>query len=245
MCVEYDTAPVHDHDEHELLWHASGTFCVDSGGRSWLVAPGTGVWVPAGTPHRVAGTAYRCAWALIRRDACPTLWSQVSPVPVSALLRHLLTHLADPRLAASDRLHAEQVVFDLLHPLLALPSVGLTVPRDPRCERIVATVLNNPASPLELADWADEVGASLRTLRRLFQNETTMSFSQWRTHVRMRAAITHLAAGEPVGQVARRVGYANSSAFVTAFRRCTGRSPGTYSPSDAATDDGESLIAVC
>jgi len=37
-----------------------------------------------------------------------------------------------------------------------------------------------------------------------------------------------LAAGEPVGNVARRVGYETSSAFVAAFRRETGLTPAAY-----------------
>jgi AraC-like DNA-binding protein len=37
-----------------------------------------------------------------------------------------------------------------------------------------------------------------------------------------------LAAGKPVSNVARAVGYENPSAFVAAFRRETGATPGTY-----------------
>ena len=37
-----------------------------------------------------------------------------------------------------------------------------------------------------------------------------------------------LAAGEPVGNVARRVGYESVSAFVAAFRRQTGLTPAGY-----------------
>jgi len=44
----------------------------------------------------------------------------------------------------------------------------------------------------------------------------------------LQAAISALAAGEPVGNVARQVGYETSSAFVAAFRRQTGMTPSTY-----------------
>jgi AraC-like DNA-binding protein len=37
-----------------------------------------------------------------------------------------------------------------------------------------------------------------------------------------------LAAGDPVGRVAGRVGYDTPSAFVAAFRRETGQTPGTF-----------------
>jgi AraC-like DNA-binding protein len=37
-----------------------------------------------------------------------------------------------------------------------------------------------------------------------------------------------LAAGDPVSRVSGRVGYDTPSAFVAAFRRETGQTPGTY-----------------
>jgi AraC-like DNA-binding protein len=76
------------------------------------------------------------------------------------------------------------------------------------------------------------VGASPRTLRRLLLAETGLTFGQWRAQARVRAAVAHLAAGLPVSVVARRVGYQTPSAFVHAFRRLTGTTPG------AVADDG-------
>ena len=55
-----------------------------------------------------------------------------------------------------------------------------------------------------------------------------MTFGRWRTLVRLQAALPGLAAGKPVGVVARQVGYQLDSAFVAAFRRGTGRTPATY-----------------
>ncbi len=46
--------------------------------------------------------------------------------------------------------------------------------------------------------------------------------------LRIQAALTRLAAGEPVAAVAWRVGYDSDSAFVQAFRRETGVTPGAY-----------------
>jgi AraC-like DNA-binding protein len=53
-------------------------------------------------------------------------------------------------------------------------------------------------------------------------------FGRWRTLLRLRAALSMLAAGQPVSRVAGRVGYDTPSAFVAAFRRETGQTPGSY-----------------
>ncbi|MFD0625227.1 helix-turn-helix domain-containing protein [Streptomyces sanglieri] len=76
--------------------------------------------------------------------------------------------------------------------------------------------------------WGRRVGTSGRTLARLFLADTGMSFGRWRTLVRLQAALPALAAGEPLHRVSRGVGYGTVSAFVAAFRRETGTTPGAY-----------------
>jgi AraC-like DNA-binding protein len=57
---------------------------------------------------------------------------------------------------------------------------------------------------------------------------TGLPFGHWRVLLRLQAALPALAAGEPVGNVARQVGYESVSAFVAAFRRQTGVTPAKY-----------------
>ncbi len=73
-----------------------------------------------------------------------------------------------------------------------------------------------------------QVGASARTLERGFLAGTGVPFGRWRSLLRLQSAIPALAAGDPVGAVARRVGYESPSAFVAAFRRETGSTPAAY-----------------
>jgi AraC-like DNA-binding protein len=58
--------------------------------------------------------------------------------------------------------------------------------------------------------------------------DTGTSFARWRTQLRLQAALPRLVAGVPVATVARAVGYDTPSAFVAAFRRTTGVTPGSY-----------------
>ncbi|MGH9887478.1 MAG: helix-turn-helix domain-containing protein, partial [bacterium] len=88
------------------------------------------------------------------------------------------------------------------------------------------------------------VGASKRTLERLFRDETGMSFGAWRQQLRLLQALPLLAAGEPVTNVALSVRYESTSAFIARFRRVLGTTPGRYyADARGRADVGASLHA--
>jgi AraC-like DNA-binding protein len=160
-------------------------------------------------------------------DRCPVRWAQPTVVAVGPLLRELVIHLADPDLAPDPKSRAEAVLFDLLRPV-GVMTIELPMPADVRALRVARALLARPADPRPLEAWGREVGASARTLARLFAAETGMSFGRWRTRARLRAGLEHMAANRPLAAVAHHVGYTTPSSFIAAFRQETGRTPGAY-----------------
>ena len=116
---------------------------------------------------------------------------------------------------------------DLLQPV-AMTTIHVRMPADDRARQVADGIAADPADGRTLAEWGHDVGASERTLARAFLADTGMSFGRWRTLLRVQAALAALARGEPVGNVARHVGYDSDSAFVQAFRRETGVTPAAY-----------------
>jgi AraC-like DNA-binding protein len=228
-----DELGIHSHAEPKLFWIWTATVLVTAAGRDWLVPPGYGLWVPGGVEHGVAVLRAGGGSAITFDPArSPITWSRPTGVSGGPLLRELITHLhrSDPR--DPDRVHAEALMFSQLIPLRPY-DIHVRMPADPRIRVIAERLIADPADPRELAAWADFTHAGLRTLSRLFQNETGLSFARWRTQVRVRAAIPMLAGGASVDSVARHVGYRKTSAFIAAFRRVTGQTPGTYLRADA------------
>lgn len=218
----------HSHPEPMLLWAATATLTVAAGARDWLVPPGYGLWVPGGVEHAAAALrAGEATVILFAADRCPTPWTEPTGFSVGPLLRELVVHLHRSGPDYPTRQHAEALLFGLLTPLPA-HAVKVSMPTDQRVRSIAEQLIANPADPRELAAWADQVHAGVRTLSRLFRAETGLSFAQWRTQVRMRSAIQLLGSGASVAATARAVGYRKPSAFVDAFRRATGQAPGTY-----------------
>ena len=216
----------HSHPEPKLLWTWTATILVTAAERDWLVPPGHGLWVPGGVEHGGAVLRAGAGFAITFDPVtCPITWSRPTGVSGGSLLRELVTYLHESDPGNPHRAHAEALMFSLLTPLHPA-DIHVTMPADPRIRVIAERLVADPADARELAAWADFTHAGLRTLARLFPNETGLSFARWRTQVRVRAAIQMLAEGAAVDAVARRVGYRKTSAFIAAFRRVTGQTPG-------------------
>jgi AraC-like DNA-binding protein/quercetin dioxygenase-like cupin family protein len=218
----------HVHAKHQLAWARRGILTVGTDTAEWVLPATRALWIPAGVPHEVGASGNALMRTLyVSRAHCPIHWDRPTAVEASPLLAELISRLDDPALPARPRRRTEAVLFDVLTPV-AVAAVRVPMPRDARAADVARRLLADPADGRNLAQWGWLVGASERTLARLFQRDTNVPFGRWRTLARISAALPPLAAGEPVGRVAVRVGYQNASAFVAAFRRETGMTPGGY-----------------
>ncbi|WP_280234919.1 AraC family transcriptional regulator [Nocardia cyriacigeorgica] len=228
--------PAHSHTHHQLAWTRRGVLSIAVADAYWVLPPTRALWLPAGVVHRTGATREAMLCSLyLDPAACSLDWSEPTAVGVGALLAQLITYLARHDLAEGARQRAEAVVLDLLHPVPTLP-IDVPHPVDERVRAVADALLADPADPRGLEAHAHDIGVSRRTLTRLFVRDTGMSFDRWRTHMRLRAALPLLAEGRTVSQAAHAVGYTTASAFLAAFRRTVGTSPGRYLHADAGLD---------
>ncbi len=222
----------HMHREAQLVYAAKGTMQVTTPKGRWLVPPDRAVWVPARLEHSIDVLAdiqmrtlyFDLEW-LARERRSRSLDAEFV-VRVSRLLHESILALFDER-AEPDRT-------DLLIRLVMLelhqaedPATFIPLPHEPRCRRAADLVLANPTGSHEINTLAREVGASARTLSRLFSAETQLSFKSWCQRARIAAAIERLSMqpGLSVKQLAADLGYASFPAFSHAFRQVTGKTP--------------------
>jgi AraC-like DNA-binding protein len=149
---------------------------------------------------------------------------------VPPLLRELILRAVDlPALYDEDGPAGRlmQVILDQID-TLEIAALHLPTSAHPRLSPILDALLRYPEDDRALDAWGRQAGASGRTLARLFQRETGMSFRAWRQQARLLAALARLAADEPVTTVALDLGYDSLSAFIAMFRKATGTTPGRY-----------------
>jgi AraC-like DNA-binding protein len=116
--------------------------------------------------------------------------------------------------------------------------MSIPMPQDARLLRLCEALIAHPERASTLDDWTDNVGASRRTLARLFQKECGITFTAWRQRVRFHAAIEALSRGHTVAEAARQSGYGSPSAFTSAFRRSFGVSPRSIAAGSFPSADG-------
>jgi AraC-like DNA-binding protein len=162
-------------------------------------------------------------------------WSEPLPtaeraLEVAPLLRELVLHILavgmlDPKRAEHDRL--ARLLIDLLRQARG-EDLSLRLPSDPRALALAKRLRDAPCMRDDLSALAVGSGASLRTLQRRFPAETGLTLDAWRARSRLIHALATLSGGGSVTAAAYGCGYDSLSAFITAFRRQFGATPGRY-----------------
>ena len=220
---------------------AQALFCFDglmrvemSEGR-WFIPDRFGIWLPAGTTPAVELKARVEFQSFLLH---PRFASRLDmpPAPTvlraSPLIRGIGRRLMpgppyDTAPTGPEKRRLGWVALDeiarLDRPDLHLPGSG-----DPRLTKIMSRLLRRPAEANNLARLADEVGSSERTLSRLFRQDTGLSWREWRDRMRFVMAIEGIQIGRSSTELSNWLGYSTPSAFVAAFRRQSGMTPGEW-----------------
>jgi AraC-like DNA-binding protein len=212
---------------HQFYWSPDGVLVATHGGTTRFVGRREAFWVRRAVDHEVRAADRQTVHRVCLREVPPHLTAlRAGAVSLDEGAARLVTALARPdfdeRAAPAARLRVLAGLGATTEEFVAHHAVGtgfaMTVAR---------SLSHDPGDPTRLDEWAARLHISVKTLQRDFAREFGMTFTQWRTKLRLRAARALLGT-EAVGAVAHRVGYASPSAFVTAFAKEYGYTPGRH-----------------
>jgi AraC-like DNA-binding protein len=228
----------HRHDNHQLVYVSTGVIAVSTAAGRWVASAERAVWLPAQTWHEHrfygASTFHSVGFPV---DRAPLADREPTVIAVSPLLRELLVACTDETLHAPEVQRIQAVIRDQLRRTRQEP-IMLPAAVDPRLAAACALVAADLGTPRPLAALAEAVGASQRTLSRLFRDEFGMTYPQWRTRLRVSEAMVLLAGGTSVTETTHRCGWATTSSFIDTFQQAVGRTPGAYRVVAAPRPDG-------
>jgi AraC-like DNA-binding protein len=219
----------HHHAVHQIVYPSTGAVSVTTPAGTWITPPNRAIWIPAGQwhEHRLHGHTQLHAVGLdpARFRAVP---AELAVLAVNPLMRELI--IACSTTAPTDdrrKLRMLAVLHDQIDVADIQAGLWVPSPRDDRLKRACALVADELSTPLALSELSRRVGASVRTLSRLFRDELAMTYPQWRTQLRLHHALVLLAERHDVSTVAMRCGWATPSAFIDTYRRALGGTPGS------------------
>ncbi|PUB72085.1 MAG: AraC family transcriptional regulator [gamma proteobacterium symbiont of Ctena orbiculata] len=221
----------HAHLRGQLLYAIRGVMRATTDKGAWLVPPAQAVWIPPGVMHEVEMTQPVSLRSIYIDPAyVDGLPGRCSVLRMTPLLRALIleaSQIGNHYPADSPAWRLMMVIVDQLQKIEQFP-FHLPFSDEPRIRKIIDALVADPADRLTLAQWAMRVGASERTLGRLFLKHLGMSFGGWRRRLRLLEAMDRLAEGVSVNEVAFELGYASPSAFIAMFRENLGDSPARF-----------------
>lgn len=214
----------HTHVWGQVSYALSGVFKVTVPGSSWIVPPLRAIWIAPGVEHEITVLEKASLRPLcIHAAQAPFPGEQCRVLEVSPLLRELIVAIGHCGEGPRESMLAGLILNELAS--AETQAIRVPAPSDKRLKALCDLLLREPGAPFTLADWARQVGASERTLARLFERDLGLRFGQWRQQVRLAHALPLMARGMPLSQVAQELGYASQSAFSAMFKKTLGSSP--------------------
>jgi len=163
-----------------------------------------------------------CLAKRLPRDCCV--------INISTLLKELILYACALRTLKRKLKWQAHLVGVILHQMEAVQTIPLQLPHlsDPRLARIGEILMRDPRDSRTLDQLCKISGVGKRTVERLFQQETGMTFGKWRQQLRLMQAMRLLAKGAKVTHAALESGYSTPSAFTSMFRKALGVTPIAY-----------------
>lgn len=220
----------HAHTADQLVYATRGVMEVSSGKKVWMIPPHFGLWIPAGTLHRIRMPERVSMRTFYLRPRTAKLPNECAVLHVNPLLREVISEIVrigQVRMRNRVECAFRDVLISLLEKASPVPT-GIWLPDDPRALAVATAVLSGGAYRRRLVSLCRTAGVSVRTVQRTFQREVGMDFESWRRQVRLMKATELLIGGRSVKEASYAVGYRQQSAFVAVFRKTFGTTPKTW-----------------
>ncbi|MCJ8349586.1 helix-turn-helix transcriptional regulator [Moritella sp.] len=218
---------LHQHHWHQLIFPIRGLIQTEADDYQFLVPHTTAIFIPAGVDHEsIAITDTTFIGLYINPDygRCYTrnAGQQLKQVSMTSFLKELILMIKqqcqlEPALSHDNILRLLEVLYDQIHTSESF-KFKLLIPEDRRIKVIFERLTAQPELDFTLSKWGRIVGASERTLSRIFAKEFNTSFALWRQHLRLIQSLSLLESELSIQSVAHQVGYQNDSSYIKAFK---------------------------
>jgi len=221
----------HDHPWSQLAYSCSGIMHIETDCGIFVIPPEQALWIPPNMRHQHF-CRNKVSYRSLHIDAklSELLGDKVRPLMVDPLLKSLILEISSWPKDFEGSPQTQRLILVLIDRLFMAQSNELFMPtaQDKRLLPIIETLNKHPENKETIEQWAFKVGASSRTLNRLFNQNFGMGFSRWKQKLRILKSLELLNTNTPLADIAFELGYESTSAFITGFKKQLGCSPKKY-----------------
>ncbi|NNN62748.1 helix-turn-helix transcriptional regulator [Vibrio sp. 2-1(7)] len=212
---------LHQHTWHQIIFPIKGLLQTQTDHYQHLVPHTSALFVPAGVQHEsIALSNTIFVGIYLNPEFGATYEPQVRTIALTSFLNELLQEIR--RQCEGETSHEEVLhLLAVLHDQILKRNVQtfqLLLPQDRRLKLIFERLTDEPALSCSLKEWGEKIGASERTLSRLFAKEFNTSFLLWRQQIRLIYSLSLLDESLSIQAIADLVGYQNDSSYIKAFK---------------------------
>ncbi|SDH93660.1 AraC-type DNA-binding protein [Vibrio xiamenensis] len=222
---------LHSHPWGQVQLISGGILEMNAQDTRFLAPPHLAIWVPAGVEHTSFNRKPLSYCSInISPKLSSTFPARTSLIKITPIVSAIIDDFRQREINIA-RSEADKRLVRVLIDQLATQDTQLHFL--PSSEHkylapILAFVEENPVDETSLAEWAQKVHTTERTLARHCQSELGMSFTEWRLRVRYLYSMELLRSGHAVKEVAFTLGYHQASPFIAMFKKYSGLTPEQY-----------------
>lgn len=214
----------HSHQRYQLTFVEEGYQYFYIGKKIYLAPQNHVIWIPSGLAHRAASEAKTVNLMLVLFKLVPEadFYEQVHVFPAPAVLKEMLLYASKwNKLTKEDE---EQTLF-LKAMLKSLPyfcnennALQIPVPADNRLIPVCNYINANYQYNFDSDELADIAKMSVRSLQRIFKNETGITLQKYMQLIRILKSIELIDTKQyTLSQIAFKIGYKSLSAFTASY----------------------------
>jgi AraC-like DNA-binding protein len=223
--------PMHSHPWAQFTYASKGVLVIHTDQGTYFTPPLWAVWIPPGIQHEVITSVeterrnFLIELGKIERQFTRCLVLEVTP-----FMRELIQMVAELPVEYEEdgpEGRLAQVFFDQIARMREA-SFSVPMPTTPSLFKFCTELLRTPEEQHLVHGLARTLGMSERTMARVFQRETGLSFREWRVRLKLLMSVEWLKSSRNVTATAFNCGYDSASAFISAFKKQFSTTPGEF-----------------
>ncbi|WP_413513174.1 helix-turn-helix domain-containing protein [Myroides odoratus] len=218
-------AYTHTHQRYQLTYVEQGYQYFHLDGKTYLVPQNHVIWIPSNQAHRISSEAktVHLRVALFKTVPDDAFFQQVHVFSAPAVLKEMLLYASKWNQALQH--NPEQLVFtqailsNLPHFCLENESLQIPVPTHPRLLEVCNYINTHYAAVGKLDNLSEVAQLSIRSLQRLFKQETGITLQKYTQLIRILKSIElRDTQAFTLSEIAYQVGYKSLAAFTLSYQ---------------------------